>query len=85
MPNSHFAIHDGAKDAIDAAAIRAFDAVRTLDVAQSGPDRFPSDIVVAATITDADIIGEPVSWLPLASGERAFVFASVNGAENGYY
>lgn len=70
-----FELHPSSKASIEALAADAFAAVRQIEVARQDNKQsdwsVPDDIV---TITDNDIIGDPVIWLPQVSGEYAFVF-----------
>ncbi|GAA3107029.1 hypothetical protein GCM10010520_59650 [Rhizobium viscosum] len=70
-----FTIHPAARASIDAIALEAFAAVRSLDIAKSEnrSDEWwvPEDTV---TITAKDIVGDPIAWLPQVAGGRAYIF-----------
>lgn len=83
MSGGRFTIHESARASVDQAALRAFDAVRSLDIAPATQDSFQSDVVITASITDRDIVGEPVLWVPLLSGGMGFAFAQVDGVPKG--
>ncbi|MCR6501528.1 HEPN domain-containing protein [Shinella sp. CPCC 101442] len=75
MVSPVFELHPSAQASIEALANDAFDAVRELDLAKpkNSTDGWwqPDN---AITVTDSDIIGDPIMWLPQVGGELAFVF-----------
>ncbi|WP_224545466.1 HEPN domain-containing protein [Mesorhizobium sp. CA16] len=70
-----FEFHPSAAASIEALASEAFLLVREIELARKkskGSDWWKPDNVI--TITDDDIIGEPVMWLPQPSGDDALIF-----------
>lgn len=70
-----FDVHPAARASINSIAANALSSVEKITVVQQGdggkPWWLPEDTL---TITDADIVGDPIMWLPQANGSRAFVF-----------
>lgn len=81
--STRFPIHDGAAGAINLIALKAFQSIHELDFKDSIPDTFPDDRIVDVTLTDADIVEEPIMWLQLRSGEMACTFISVGSRSYG--
>jgi hypothetical protein len=74
-PEQEFVFASSRAAALDTAATELFSKVREREFPKERTDGFASERPVGATLTDKEIIGEPLVWADDVEGRRVFVFA----------